>query len=65
MELNFVIESLVKRRKEKKRKEQTICFILKRKMQGDLFIPESWTKMTTWVEEIQFMAMKITKGRPN
>jgi hypothetical protein len=33
-------------------------------MQGDLFILESWTNLTTWVEEIQFMAMEITKGKP-
>jgi hypothetical protein len=32
-------------------------------MQGDLFIPESWIDLTTWVEEIQFVAMKITKGK--
>jgi hypothetical protein len=32
-------------------------------MQGDLFIPESWTKMTTWVEEIQLVAMEITRGK--
>jgi hypothetical protein len=34
------------------RKEQTICFVLEHEMQGDLFIPELWTKVTTWVEEI-------------
>jgi hypothetical protein len=34
-------------------------------MQGDLFIPESWTEMTTWVKEIQFVAMKIMKGKPS
>jgi hypothetical protein len=32
-------------------------------MQGDLFIPESWTKVTTWVEEIQLMAMKNMGGK--
>jgi hypothetical protein len=36
VELSFVIESLVG-----KRKEQTICFVLEQEMQGDLFIPES------------------------
>jgi hypothetical protein len=48
----------------KKRKEQTICFVLQRKMQGNLFIPESWMEMATWVEEIQLVAMEITKGKP-
>ncbi len=32
-------------------------------MQGDLFILESWTNLTTWVEEIQFVAMEITRGK--
>jgi hypothetical protein len=49
---NYVVESLVQRRGKKKRKEQTICFVLEQEMQGDLFIPESWTEVTTWVEEI-------------
>jgi hypothetical protein len=34
-------------------------------MQGDLFIPKSWTEVATWVEQIQLMAMKITKGKPS
>jgi hypothetical protein len=34
-------------------------------MQNDLFIPESWIEVTTWVEEIQLVAMKITRGKPN
>jgi hypothetical protein len=34
-------------------------------MQGDLFIPKSWTKMTTWVEEIQLVAMEIIRGKPS
>jgi hypothetical protein len=34
-------------------------------MQSDLFIPKSWTQVTTWVEEIQLVAMEITKGKPN
>ncbi len=34
-------------------------------MQCDLFIPKSWTNLTTWVEEIQLVAMDITKGKPN
>jgi hypothetical protein len=34
-------------------------------MQGDLFIPESWTKMTAWVEEIQLVAMEIIRGKPS
>jgi hypothetical protein len=29
---NYVVESLVGRRREKKKKEQTICFVLERKM---------------------------------
>jgi hypothetical protein len=62
---NYVVESLVGRIREKKRKEQTICFILEQEMENDLFIPESWTKMTTWVEEIQLVAMEITRGKRN
>ncbi len=65
MGFNYVVESLVGRRREKKRKEQTICFVLERKMQGDLFIPKSWTEVTTWVEEIQLMAMEIRKSKPS
>jgi len=34
-------------------------------MQGDLFIPKSWTDLTTWVEEIQPMAMEIMGGKPS
>jgi hypothetical protein len=34
-------------------------------MQGDLFIPESWMEVATWVEKIQLVAMEITKGKPN
>jgi hypothetical protein len=34
-------------------------------MQGDLFIPESWTEVATWVEQIQLMAIEITKGKPS
>jgi hypothetical protein len=34
-------------------------------MQSDLFIPESWTEVATWVEEIQLVAMEITKGKPS
>jgi hypothetical protein len=33
-------------------------------MQGNLFILESWMEMATWVEEIQLMAMEITKSKP-
>jgi hypothetical protein len=32
-------------------------------MQGELFIPESWTEVTTWVKEIQIVTMEITKGK--
>jgi len=31
-------------------------------MQGDLFIFESWTKVTTWVEEIQLVATKLQEA---
>jgi hypothetical protein len=34
-------------------------------MQCDLFIPKSWTNLTTWVEEIQLVPMDITRGKPN
>jgi hypothetical protein len=34
-------------------------------MQGDLFIPKSWMEMATWVEQIQLVAMEITKGKPS
>jgi hypothetical protein len=34
-------------------------------MQGNLFIPESWIVMITWVEEIQLVAMKILRGKPS
>jgi hypothetical protein len=33
-------------------------------MQDNLFIPESWMEVATWVEEIQFVTMEITKGKP-
>jgi hypothetical protein len=47
VELNFVVEGL-----GKEKEKQTIYFVLKHEMQGDLFIPKSWTKVTTWVEKI-------------
>jgi hypothetical protein len=34
-------------------------------MQGDLFIPESWMEVATWVEQIQLVAIEITKGKPS
>jgi hypothetical protein len=34
-------------------------------MQGDLFIPESWAEVATWVEQIQLVAIEITKGKPS
>jgi hypothetical protein len=34
-------------------------------MQSDLFILESWIDLTTWVEEIQLVAMEITRGKPS
>jgi hypothetical protein len=61
--LNCVVENLMGRR-EKKRKEQLVCFVLQRGMQGNLFIPESWMEVATWIEEIQLLAMEITKGKP-
>ncbi len=64
MKPNCVVENLVGRRKYKKRKK-TNCFVLNHNMQDDLFIPESWMKVTTWVEEIQLVAMEITKGKPS
>ncbi len=60
--LNYVVENLVGRRKEKK--EQIVCFVLQRGMQGNLFIPKSWMEVATWVEEIQLVAMDIKKGKP-
>jgi len=33
-------------------------------MQGNLFIPESWMEVATWVEEIQLVVVAITKGKP-
>ncbi len=63
--LNCVVENLVGGRKEKKRKEkQIVCFVLQRGMQSNLFIPESWMEVATWLEEIQLVAMEITKGKP-
>jgi hypothetical protein len=32
-------------------------------MQGDLFIPESGTEVATWVQQIQLVAIEITKGK--
>jgi hypothetical protein len=32
-------------------------------MQHNLFIPESWMEVATWVEEIQLVAMEISKGK--
>jgi hypothetical protein len=58
MEFNFVVEGLGK-------EKQTIYFVLKHEMQGDLFILKSWTKVTTWVEEIQLMAMEIIRSKPS
>jgi hypothetical protein len=34
-------------------------------MEGDLFIPESWAEVTTWVKEVQFMVMEIMEGKLN
>jgi hypothetical protein len=45
--------------------EQDVCFVLKREMQGDLFIPESWMEVVTWVKQIQLVAMEIIKGKPS
>ncbi len=59
VELNFVVESLVGKKKI------INCFVLEWEMQGDLFILESWIEMTTWVEEIQLMLMEIIKSKPS
>jgi hypothetical protein len=48
----------------KKRKGQIIGFVLQQGMQSNLFILESWMEMAAWVEEIQLVAMEITKGKP-
>jgi hypothetical protein len=58
MKLNFVIKSLLE-------KEINYLFYLECEMEGDLFIPESWPKVTTWVKEVQFMAMEIMEGKLN
>jgi hypothetical protein len=50
MKFNFVNKILLK-------KKRTIFFVLKCEMQSDLFIFESWTKVITWVKEVQFVAM--------
>ncbi len=51
---------------EGKEKERVnCCCCLQRGMQGNLFIPESWTEVATWVEQIQLVAIEITKGKPN
>jgi hypothetical protein len=34
-------------------------------MEGDLFILESWAKVTTWVKEVQLMVMEIMKCKLN
>ncbi len=65
MKLDCIVESLVRRRETKERKKQIIIFVLKQEMQGDLFIPESWTDLTTWVKEIQLVAMEIMRGKPS
>ncbi len=64
MELDSIIESLVGSREERKGNNK-LFFVLKRNMQGDLFIPKSWIDLTTWVEDIQLVAMEITRGKPN
>jgi hypothetical protein len=54
----------VGRRKEKERTNCLFCFVLQRRMQGNLLIPESWMEVATWVEKIQLVATGITKGKP-
>ncbi len=61
---NCVVENLVGRRKEKERTNCLFCFVLQRRMQGNLLIPESWMEVATWVEKIQLVATGITKGKP-
>jgi hypothetical protein len=58
VKLNFVIKSLLE-------EEIKYIFNLKCKMEGDLFIPESWAEVTTWVKEVQFMVMEIMEGKLN
>jgi len=65
VKFDCIVESLVRRRETKERKKQIIIFVLKQEMQGDLFIPESWTDLTTWVKEIQLVAMEIMRGKPS
>jgi len=60
--LNCVVESLVRRRKEKRR--TNCCFVLQQGKQGTLFIPESWMEVATWVEEVQLVAMEMTHSQP-
>jgi hypothetical protein len=62
VKLKCVVENLVGR---KINKNKIVCFVLKQKMQVDLFILESWIEVTTWVEEIQLVTMEITKGKPS
>ncbi|CAK9220349.1 unnamed protein product [Sphagnum troendelagicum] len=33
-------------------------------MQSNLFIPESWMEVATWLEEVQLLAMEIMGGKP-
>jgi hypothetical protein len=40
-------------------------FFREHEMQSDLFIPESWIEMTTWVEKIQLVRMDIMINKPN
>jgi hypothetical protein len=54
VKLSFVVKSLIENNK--------LCFVLEREMQSDLFILESWTKVTPWVKDIQLIEMEITKA---
>ncbi len=60
---NLIVLLKILWEERKKRKEQIVCFVLQRGMQGNLFIPESWMEVATWVEEIQLVAVAITKGK--
>jgi len=41
-----------------------LSFVLGYQMQGDLFIPKLWMKMTTW-SKVQLVRMEIMKSKPN
>jgi hypothetical protein len=46
-----------------KKIKKNYFFVLECEMQDDFFILESWIEETTWVEEIQFVAMEIIRRK--